>query len=80
MVLVCGYEKLFNADKMKSFVAFDGAVDTENPDGLNGALKLLAAEAGEVVDVQFGRQVAQRVHGHLRLHDQGAHEEVRHDA
>ena len=54
MVLVCGYEKLFNADKMKSFVAFDGAVDTENPDGLNGALKLLAAEAGEVVDVQLG--------------------------
>ena len=54
VVLVCGYEKLFNADKMKSFLAFDGAVDTENPDGLNGALKLLAAEAGEVVDVQLG--------------------------
>ena len=52
VVLVCGYEKLFHADKMKSFVAFDGAVDTENPDGLQGALKLLAAEAGEVVDVQ----------------------------
>jgi len=52
VVLVCGYEKLFNADKMKSFLAFDGAVDTENPDGLKGALKLLAAEAGEVVDVQ----------------------------
>jgi len=52
VVLVCGYEKLFHADKMKSFVAFDGAVDTENPDGLKGALKLLAAEAGEVVDVQ----------------------------
>ena len=52
VVLVCGYEKLFNADKMKSFLAFDGAVDTENPDGLNGALQLLAAEAGEVVDVQ----------------------------
>ena len=54
VILVCGYEKLFNADKMKSFVAFDGAVDTENPDGLNGALKLLAAEAGEAVDVQLG--------------------------
>jgi len=51
-VLVCGYEKLFHADKMKSFLAFDGAVDTENPEGLKGALKLLAAEAGEVVDVQ----------------------------
>jgi acetyl-CoA acetyltransferase len=53
VVLVCGYEKLFNTDKMKSFLAFDGAVDTENPDGLNGALQLLAAEAGEVVDVQL---------------------------
>lgn len=52
VVLVCGYEKLFHADKMKSFLAFDGAVDTENPDGLKGALKLLAAQAGEVVDVQ----------------------------
>jgi acetyl-CoA acetyltransferase len=52
VVLVCGYEKLFHADKMKSFLAFDGAVDTENPEGLQGALKLLAAEAGEVVDVQ----------------------------
>jgi len=52
VVLVCGYEKLFHADKMKSFLAFDGAVDTENPDGMKGALKLLAAEAGEVVDVQ----------------------------
>ena len=52
VVLVCGYEKLVHADKMKSFLAFDGAVDTENPDGLQGALKLLAAEAGEVVDVQ----------------------------
>ena len=53
VVLVCGYEKLFHVDKMKSFLAFDGAVDTENPDGLKGALKLLAAEAGEEVDVQF---------------------------
>jgi acetyl-CoA acetyltransferase len=52
VVLVCGYEKLFHADKMRSFLAFDGAVDTENPEGMKGALKLLAAEAGEVVDVQ----------------------------
>jgi len=51
-VLVCGYEKLFHADKMKSFLAFDGAVDTENPEGLKGALKLLGAEAGELVDVE----------------------------
>jgi acetyl-CoA acetyltransferase len=52
VVLVCGYEKLFHQDKMKSFLAFDGAVDTENPEGLQGALKLLATEAGEVVDVE----------------------------
>jgi acetyl-CoA acetyltransferase len=53
VVLVCGYEKLFHVDKMKSFLAFDGAVDTENPDGLKGALQLLAAEAGEAVNVQL---------------------------
>ncbi len=53
-VLVCGYEKLFHQDKMKSFLAFDGAVDTEEPEGLNGALKRLAAEAGEAVDIGSG--------------------------
>jgi acetyl-CoA acetyltransferase len=52
VVLVCGYEKLFHADKAKSFLAFDGAIDTENPEGLKGALKLLAADAGEVVDIE----------------------------
>lgn len=52
VVLVCGYEKLFHADKMRSFLAFDGAVDTENPDGLTGALKRMAAAAGETVDAE----------------------------
>ena len=52
VVLVCGYEKLFHVDKMRSFLAFDGAVDTENPEGLNGALKRLAAAAGEAVEAQ----------------------------
>jgi acetyl-CoA acetyltransferase len=51
VALVCGFEKLFHADKMRSFAAFDGAVDTESPDGVMGALTTLAAKAGEVVDV-----------------------------
>ena len=52
VVLVCGYEKLFHTDKMRSFLAFDGAVDTENPEGLSGALKRLAAAAGETVEAE----------------------------
>ncbi len=51
VVLVCGFEKLFHADKQRSFAAFDGAVDTENPEGVMGALRTLAAKAGEEVDV-----------------------------
>ena len=50
IALVCGFEKLFHEDKMRSFAAFDGAVDTENPDGVMGALNTLAAKAGETVD------------------------------
>lgn len=50
VVLVCGFEKLFHEDKMRSFAAFDGAVDTENPAGVMGALERLAKEAGEEVD------------------------------
>lgn len=52
VALVCGFEKLVHEDKMRSFAAFDGAVDTENPDGLMGALEILAARAGEEVDVE----------------------------
>jgi len=52
VALVCGFEKLVHEDKMRSFAAFDGAVDTENPDGLMGALEILAAKAGEEVDVE----------------------------
>ena len=52
VVLVCGYEKLFHADKMRSFLAFDGAVDTEDSEGISGALKRLAAAAGEAVDAE----------------------------
>jgi acetyl-CoA acetyltransferase len=47
-----GFEKLFHEDKMRSFAAFDGAVDTENPEGLLGALNILAARAGEQVDME----------------------------
>ncbi len=50
VVLVCGFEKLFHEDKARTFAAFDGAVDTERPDGMLGALQALADLAGEEVD------------------------------
>jgi acetyl-CoA acetyltransferase len=50
VALVCGFEKLFHEDKQRSFAAFDGAVDTENTEGVMGALETLAAKAGEQVD------------------------------
>jgi len=50
VVLVCGFEKLFHEDKRRTFAAFDGAVDTENPAGMMGALQALADKAGEDVD------------------------------
>jgi len=52
VALVCGFEKLFHEDKRRSFAAFDGAVDTENPAGLAGTLEILAAKAGEAVDFE----------------------------
>ena len=52
VALVCGFEKLFHEDKRRSFAAFDGAVDTENADGLAGTLEILAAKAGEAVDFE----------------------------
>lgn len=52
VALVCGFEKLFHEDKLRSFAAFDGAVDTENPEGLSGTLEILAERAGEAVDVE----------------------------
>jgi len=51
--LVCGFEKLFHEDKRRTFAAFDGAVDTENPAGMAGALQALAEEAGEEVDFEI---------------------------
>lgn len=52
VVLVCGYEKLFHANKARSFLAFDGAVDTEDPAGISGALQQLAELAGESVEAE----------------------------
>ncbi|MBT8058178.1 MAG: thiolase family protein [Gammaproteobacteria bacterium] len=52
VALVCGFEKLFHEDKRRTFAAFDGAVDTENPAGLSGTLEVLARQAGESVDVE----------------------------
>jgi len=51
VVLVCGFEKLFHEDKRRTFAAFDGAVDTEDPKGMMGALQALADKAGEEVDI-----------------------------
>jgi acetyl-CoA acetyltransferase len=50
IALACGFEKLFHDDKLRSFAAFDGAVDTENASGVIGALRTLAARADEKVD------------------------------
>jgi len=52
VVLVCGFEKLFHEDKARTFAAFDGAIDTENPQGLIGTLEALAKQAGEEVDIE----------------------------
>ena len=52
VVLVCGFEKLFHQDKRRTFAAFDGAVDTENSEGMLGALQALADKAGEEVDIE----------------------------
>jgi acetyl-CoA acetyltransferase len=52
VVLVCGFEKLFHEDKARTFAAFDGAVDTENEEGMLGALQALADKAGEEVDIE----------------------------
>ena len=52
VALVCGFEKLYHEDKRRTFAAFDGAVDTENPAGLVGTLEVLAEQAREEVDFE----------------------------
>ena len=78
VALVCGFEKLFHEDKMRSFAAFDGAVDTENPTGLWGHCNTLAAKAGE--DSRYGERGQNTLcfHGHLFPDDPGSHERIRH--
>lgn len=39
VALVCGFEKLFHEDKRRTFAAFSGAVDVEDPAGLSGLLQ-----------------------------------------
>lgn len=51
VVLACGSEKLFHADKLKSMAAFSGAVDVEDPQGTTRILHEMAAALGESADV-----------------------------
>lgn len=50
VVLACGYEKLFHADKLRSMGAFSSAVDVEDPDGALKVLRSMAEAAGESFD------------------------------
>lgn len=54
VALVCGFEKLVHDDKRRSFAAFDGAVDVEDPAGMQGTLKQLAEKADEALDPEAG--------------------------
>jgi acetyl-CoA acetyltransferase len=49
-VLACGSEKLYHADKARSFAAFAGAVDVEDPDGALTVLRRMAEETGITLD------------------------------
>jgi len=51
VVLACGFEKLFHEDKLRSFGAFTGAVDVEDPMGALKVLQTMAQEAGETLDL-----------------------------
>ena len=46
VVLVCGFEKLFHEDKRRTFAAFSGAVDVENPTGLAEMLAETSSSLG----------------------------------
>ena len=46
VALVCGYEKLFHEDKRRTFAVFNGAVDVENPAGLQGLLQAVCDDLG----------------------------------
>ena len=46
IVLVCGYEKLYHQDKMRSLTAFASAVDVEDSAGVEGLLSELREKTG----------------------------------
>jgi acetyl-CoA acetyltransferase len=50
VVLACGSEKLFHVDKMRSFAAFFGAVDVEDPAGAMKVIHDMARDAGVSLD------------------------------
>jgi acetyl-CoA acetyltransferase len=50
VVLACGSEKLFHADKARSFGAFSSAVDVEDPEGALNVLKSMSRATGEPFD------------------------------
>lgn len=50
VVLACGSEKLFHADKSRSLGAFSSAVDVEDPDGAVNVVKRITLEMGEPFD------------------------------
>jgi acetyl-CoA acetyltransferase len=51
VVLACGFEKLFHEDKLRTFGAFSGAVDVEDPQGAMKILQAMAQEVGEAIDM-----------------------------
>lgn len=46
VALVCGFEKLFHENKRRTFAAFSGAVDVEDPAGLSGLLQAACDDLG----------------------------------
>jgi len=70
VVLAVGFEKLFHEDKRRTFAAFDGAVDTETPDGPMGALEELAKKSGEPIDAENAgktRSVFMDIYSHMAI-------------
>ncbi len=70
VALAVGFEKLFHQDKLRTFAAFDGAVDTEAPDGPMGALQELAKRSGEPVDEENAgktRSIFMDIYSHIAI-------------
>lgn len=58
VVLACGSEKLFHADKARSLGAFASAVDVEEPECASKIIRRIAGEIGESVDAGAGAGAA----------------------